>query len=386
MPAAIAPAGPLGHIARMAAARRPDPALLLRALLAFVALAPLAAALRWPAPVVFACAALAIVPLAALMGGATEALAARLGAGAGGLLNATFGNAAELVLALVALQRGYADVVKASLAGSILGNLLLVLGLAMVAGGARRERQTFDRVAASASSTLLLLAAVALLVPAAFHLVVAGEVARGGVTVAREGALERGLSLEIAVVLAAAYLLSLLFSLGTHAHRYAGAPAEPAEPARPARAGRALATLAVATALVAWMSELLVGAIGAASHALGLTPLFVGVIVVAVVGNAAEHATAVGFAIRDRMDLALHVAVGSSLQIALFVAPLLVFVSYALPHGPLDLRFSAFEVVAVLAAVGVVGAVAQDGESNWLEGALLLAVYAVLALAFFFLP
>ncbi|HEV2104484.1 MAG TPA: calcium/proton exchanger [Candidatus Eisenbacteria bacterium] len=370
----------------MAAARRPDPALLLRALLAFVALAPLAAALGWPAPVVFACAALAIVPLAALMGGATEALAARLGAGAGGLLNATFGNAAELVLALVALQRGYADVVKASLAGSILGNLLLVLGLAMVAGGARRERQTFDRVAASASSTLLLLAAVALLVPAAFHLVVAGDVARGGVTVAREGALERGLSLEIAVVLAAAYLLSLLFSLGTHAHRYAGAPAEPAEPARPARAGRALATLAVATALVAWMSELLVGAIGAASHALGLTPLFVGVVVVAVVGNAAEHATAVGFAIRDRMDLALHVAVGSSLQIALFVAPLLVFVSYALPHGPLDLRFSAFEVVAVLAAVGVVGAVAQDGESNWLEGALLLAVYAVLALAFFFLP
>ena len=356
----------------------------LHLMLVFVVLAPLAQVMHGSALVVFACSALAIVPLAGLMGEATEKLASRLGAGVGGLLNATFGNAAELIIALVALHNGLYDVVKASLTGSIIGNILLVLGVSMVAGGVGRERQKFDRSAAAASSTLLALAALALIVPAMFHFVAEGAVARATLTQSREAMLEHSLSLEISIVLFVAYLLSLLFTLRTHRHLYRGA-AEDHEH-RPVKVGRAVLTLIVATALVAWMSELLVGAVEETSRVLGLTEVFVGVIVVAIVGNAAEHSTAVMVAMKNHMDLALNIAIGSSIQIALFVAPLLVFVSYAMPHGPMNLRFSAFEVLAVLAAVGVVNLVAQDGESNWLEGAMLLAAYVVLGLAFYFLP
>ena len=360
----------------------------LKLLLVFVPAAAVAERLHADGLVVFALAALGIVPLAGLMGEATERLAGRLGAGVGGLLNATFGNAAELIIAIVALRRGLHDVVKASLTGSIIGNVLLVLGLAILLGGLKRPRQSFDRTAAAAGSTLLALAAIGLLVPAMFHFVATDAVRRAALTPARELALERGLSLEIAIVLFAAYGLSLLFSLRTHRHLYAGQSHREAHDAaaRPSTAWRAILTLIAATALVAWMSELLVGAVESASHAIGLTPVFVGVIVVAVIGNAAEHSTAVLVALRDKMDLALNIAIGSSIQIALFVAPVLVFASYLLPHGPLDLRFGAFEVMAVLIAVGVVNLVAQDGESNWLEGALLLAVYLVLGIAFYFLP
>ncbi|HTK32877.1 MAG TPA: calcium/proton exchanger [Candidatus Saccharimonadaceae bacterium] len=351
-------------------------------LLLAVPLAALAAWRGWGGVAVFALSALAIVPLAGLMGEATERLAARLGAGVGGLLNATFGNAAELIIALAAMQRGLYDVVKASLTGSIIGNVLLVLGLAIVAGGARRERQTFDRAAAAASSTLLALAAIGLVIPAMFHWVSAGSMAALPPT-----ALERHLSLEIASVLFVAYVLSLVFSLRTHRHLYRGSAHAPAAGAAPRGVPvRELVALLVATALVAWMSELLVGAVEEAAHALGLTQVFVGVIVVAIIGNAAEHATAVIAAARDQMDLAFHIAVGSSTQIALFVAPLLVFASTLLPYGAMDLRFTLFEVLAVAIAVGVVNLVAQDGETTWLEGALLLAVYGVLALAFFHLP
>ena len=353
-------------------------------LLLFVIVAPLAQAWHWSALSVFAFSAIAIIPLAGLMGESTEQLASRLGAGVGGLLNATFGNAAELIIALVALQRGLYDVVKASLTGSIIGNILLVLGVSMLAGGLRREKQKFDRAAASASSTLLALAAIALLIPAVFHLVADSAVAHEALTQAREVVIERALSLEIAVVLFVAYLLSLLFTLRTHKHLYSGGAGEHEH--RPVQVGRAILTLLVATALVAWMSELLVGAVEETSHVLGLSEVFVGVIVVAVVGNAAEHSTAVMVAMKNHMDLALNIAIGSSIQIALFVAPVLVFASHFTRHGPMDLRFTAFEVLAVMAAVGVVNLVAQDGESNWLEGALLLAVYVVLGLAFFFLP
>jgi Ca2+:H+ antiporter len=358
----------------------------LNLLLLFIPLAAVSNALHWSDVATFAFAALAIVPLAGLMGGATERMADRLGAGVGGLLNATFGNAAELIIALAALQHGLFDVVKASLTGSIIGNLLLMLGLAIVAGGRRRERQTFDRSAAAAGSTLLALAAIGLIVPAVFHLVAEGSEAL--MAPGRAALLEHGLSLDIAVVLFAAYLLSLLFSLRTHRHLYAGRRAASAKGGEGARPGtvRALLTLLVATALVAWMSELLVGAVEQASHALGLTQVFVGVIVVAIVGNAAEHSTAVLVAVKDDMDLALGIAIGSSTQIALFVAPVLVFASYLMPHGPMDLRFTPFEVLAVGLSVGVVNLVSQDGESNWFEGALLLAVYLVLGLAFFFLP
>ncbi len=366
----------------------PAPERLLLVLLVFIPLAALAEWLDWGAVHVFVFAALAIIPLAGLMGSATERLAHRFGAGVGGLLNATFGNAAELIIALVALQQGQFDVVKASLTGSIIGNVLLVLGLSILMGGLGRERQAFDRAAAAAGSTLLALAAIGLVVPAMFHLAGESAVRNALVTAEHEIVVERTLSLEIAIVLFAAYLLSLLFSLRTHRHLYAGQEHAGAhEPVGPVPSPkRAAVTLAVATAAVAWMSELLVGAVDEAAHTMGVSEVFIGVIVVAVIGNAAEHSTAVLVAMKNKMDLAMNIAIGSSIQIALFVAPLLVFVSYLVPDGPMDLRFTPFEVLAVGIAVGVVNLVAQDGESNWLEGALLLAVYLVLGIAFFFLP
>lgn len=361
---------------------------LLNLLLVFVPLAAAAEWLDWGALPVFAFACVAIIPLAGIMGSATERLASRLGAGVGGLLNASFGNAAELIIALAALRRGLYDVVKASLTGSIIGNVLLVLGLALLAGGLKRERLTFDRAAAAAGSTLLALAAIGLVVPAMFHAIATSAVASAALSQAREVTLERSLSFEIAVVLFLAYLLSLVFSLRTHRHLYAGQSHREAhdadmDAAPPLRAG---ATLLAATALVAWMSEILVGRVEEAARALGLTEVFVGVIVVAIIGNAAEHSTAILVALKNKMDLALNIAIGSSIQVALFVAPLLVFLSYVMPHGAMDLRFTVFEVLSVAIAVAVVNMVAQDGESNWLEGALMVAVYVVLGMAFFFLP
>ena len=367
--------------------RLPAPETLLRALLVFVPLAAVSDRLHWGGLATFAFACLGIVPLAGLMGEATEHLASRLGAGVGGLLNATFGNIAELIIAFFALRRGLHDVVKASLTGSIIGNVLLVLGAAFLAGGLRREKQTFDRVAASVGSTLLTLAAIGLVVPAMFHFVSGIEAPRGPVAPDRLAALERGLSLEISIVLLVAYVLSLVFSLRTHKHLYRGDEVAEAHGHGAAWGPwRSVAALLAATALVAWMSEILVGAVGEAARVLGLTQVFVGVIVVAVIGNAAEHSTAILVAVRGKMDLAVHVAVGSSIQIALFVAPALVLVSYAVPGGPMDLRFTMFEVLSVAIAVGITNIVTQDGESNWFEGALMLAVYLVLGIAFYFLP
>jgi Ca2+:H+ antiporter len=322
---------------------------------------------------VFVTSALAIVPSAGLLGEATEQLSGHVGTGLGGLLNASLGNAAELIIAFVALKEGLHDVVKASITGSIIGNILLVLGLAMLAGGLRHERQRFNQTAASMAASLLLLSAVGLVVPALFHLTVARK----------DGSAEHALSLEIAVVLFAIYVLSLLFSLKTHRHLFTGgAVAE-------TRAGwglrRSVSVLVGATMVIAIMSEFLVGSIESAAARLGLTQLFVGVILVAVIGNAAEHSTAVLVARKNQMDLAFGIAVGSSLQIALFVAPVLVFVSYLL-GAPLDLVFTPFEVAAVAMSVLIVGFVAMDGESHWMEGVMLVGVYLVLAIAFYFLP
>ncbi len=324
---------------------------------------------------VFISAALAIIPLAGLLGRATEHLTAYVGAGVGGLLNASLGNAAELIIALAALREGLHDVVKASLTGSILGNILLVLGASMIAGGMKYERQKFNQTAAGLGASLLLLSAVGLIIPALFHLTASD----------RGIAVERELSLEISVVLFAIYIMSLVFSLRTHRHVYQGEHEMSASGEKLWSRGRAIVVLTASTVMVAAMSELLVGALEHAAETLGLTQVFVGVILVALVGNAAEHSTAVMVAMKNKMDLALSIAVGSSLQIALLVAPVLVFCSY-LFGTPLDLIFTPFEVAAVTISVLIVGFVSMDGESHWMEGVMLVGVYAMLAMAFYFLP
>ena len=343
-----------------------------------LALVPLALALEWSHAdplAIFITSGLAIIPLAGLMGEATEKLTHHVGAGLGGLLNASFGNAAELIIAVMALRQGLHDVVKASITGSILGNILLVLGVAMVAGGLRYERQRFNRTAAGMGSSLLLLAAVGLIVPAIFHQTAAG---RGDI-------IERELSLEIAIVLFGIYVLSLIFSLKTHRHLYLGENPSTGEDDRPWRKQTAMIVLALATVATGIMSEVLVGALVPAAESLGMTQIFVGVILVALVGNAAEHSTAVLVARKNHMDLAFGIAVGSSLQIAMFVAPVLVFISY-LFGTPLNLIFTPFEVAAVTLSVLIVGFIAMDGESHWMEGVMLVGVYLILAIAFFFLP
>ena len=325
---------------------------------------------------VFVAAGLAIIPLAGLLGRATEHLTTHVGAGIGALLNASLGNAAELIIALVALREGLHDVVKASLTGSILGNILLVLGISMFAGGMKYERQKFNQTAAGMGASLLLLAAVGLIIPALFHFTAAD----------RGVAIERELSLTIALVLFAMYIASLLFSLKTHRHLFAGEGHDVSDLGeQPWTRGASIIVLTIATCFVALMSEMLVGAMEPAAHRLGLTQVFVGVILVALVGNAAEHSTAVMVALKNKMDLAYGIAVGSSLQIALLVAPLLVFASY-LFGMPLDLIFTPFEVAAVTISVLIVGFVAMDGESHWMEGVMLVGVYLMLAIAFFFLP
>ena len=328
---------------------------------------------------VFIASSLAIIPLAGLMGRATEQLAERLGEGVGGLLNATFGNAAELIIAIMALRAGFHDLVKASITGSIIGNILLVFGLGAVWGGLKHASQTFNRTAASLGATLLVLSAIGLVVPAIFH-----HLAGAGAVV-----LERELSFEIALVLMATYLLSLVFTLRTHRHLYVGDAGPHGLHEIDAELGstkQALLLLLASTAGVALMSELLVGAVEEAAEAFGMSEVFVGVILVALIGNAAEHSTAVLMAGKNKMDAAINIAVGSSIQIALFVAPLLVFLSYVMGPQPMDLIFTTLEVVAVAIAVAIMALISQDGESHWMEGVQLLAVYVILGIAFYFLP
>ena len=341
---------------------------------------PVAVALEFLTPqshtLIFVTSCLAIIPLAGWLGCATGQLAHHTGEGVGGLLNATFGNAAELIIALMALHKGLYSVVKASLTGSIIGNILLVLGAAVLAGGIRHSRQRFNVTAARAQATLLTLSAIAMIVPAAFHFLAGpGAVRR-----------EADLSLEISVVLLIAYAAHLLFSLRTHKQLFQGDVESTAEEGQSWSLKRSLLILAGATALIAWMSEILVGSVEPAAEAFGMTRVFIGVIVVAIVGNAAEHSTAILMAMKNRMELALGIAIGSSLQIALFVAPALVMISHFVGPRPMDLVFTPAEVLAVFVAVLITGQIASDGESNWLEGVQLLAVYVILAMVFFFLP
>jgi len=332
---------------------------------------------------IFATAAIGIVPTAALMGLATEELAARSGPGIGGFLNVTFGNAPELIIALFALEAGLQEVVKASIVGSIVGNILLVLGAAMLVGGLKRERQTFNATAANAQSTMLLLAAAALIMPAIFELVEGRGLPSPTAELVDYGGDVERLSVAVAIVLIATYVAGLFFSLKTHRDLF-NPPYEQEEDTLGWSVRRSVIMLAVAGLAVGLMSEILVGSITEASASIGVSEFFVGVIVVAIVGNAAEHWVAVLVASKDKMDLAVNISIGSSAQIALFVAPLLVLASFVLGPQPMALVFNGFELGAVIIAILIAQVVTHEGESNWFEGVQLLAVYAVVALAFFF--
>jgi Ca2+:H+ antiporter len=335
-----------------------------------------------PAEVIFFVAALGIIPTAALMGLATEELAARSGPGIGGLLNVTFGNAPELIIALFALNEGLQEVVKASLVGSILGNILLVLGGAMLVGGLGRDRQRFDRTAAQVQSAMLLLAAAALIMPAIFELVEGKGLPSVGPERVEYGSTIETLSILVACVLIATYVAGLFFSLRTHRDLFN--PPYEHEDTLGWSVRRSVIMLAIAGAAVGVMSEILVGSISEASESIGLSEFFIGVIIVAIVGNAAEHWVAILVAFKNKMDLAVNIAVGSSAQIALFVAPILVLISFVLGPSPMPLVFNGFELGAVLIAVLIANYVTSEGESTWFEGVQLLAVYVILALAFGF--
>ena len=353
-------------------------------LLVFIPISIAAKFLDWGASVVFITAAVGIIPLAAFMGEATEEIAVVVGPNLGGLLNATFGNATELILALVALKEGLIEVVKATITGSIISNLLLVMGFAMLLGGIRYKEQDFQPTAARMNASSMNLAVIAILIPTAVEYTSTGI---GQQTL-------QNLSVAVAAVLVIVYGLTLLFSMKTHSYLYDvgvvdlevtdSEESENEEHSQP-KFWFWVVILLVVTLAVAIESELLVASLEEATSALGLTALFTGVILLPIIGNAAEHATAVTVALKNKMDLSVSVAVGSSLQIALFVAPVLVIAGWFIGQ-PMDLNFNPFELVAVAVAVLIANSISSDGNSNWLEGGLLLATYIVLGLAFYFHP
>jgi Ca2+:H+ antiporter len=347
-------------------------------LLVFAPISIAAHFLEWGETIVFITAALSIVPLAGYMGTATEEIAVVTGPNIGGLLNATFGNATELILAFIALKAGLVGVVKATLTGSIVSNLLLVMGFSMLLGGIRFKEQKFQPTVARLNASSMNLAVIALLMPTAVDYTSSGI----------EERTLQNLSVAVAVILILVYLLTLLFSMKTHAYLCdvgdvdlnEGGEGEPK-----VNLGLWIFILLVVTLAVAVESELLVDSLEVATSELGLSALFTGVILLPIIGNAAEHATAVTVAMKNKMDLSVSVAVGSSMQIALFVAPVLVIAGWLIGQ-PMDLDFNPFELVAVVVAVFIANSISSDGESNWLEGSLLLATYAVIAIAFFFHP
>jgi Ca2+:H+ antiporter len=340
-------------------------------LLAFVPVALVLELVHANEIAVFVTATLAVLPLALIMGRATEELALRAGPQLGGLLNATFGNLAELIIAFFLILEGQLEIVKASLTGAIIGNVLLILGVSFLVGGWRRQHQTFSTASAELHSSTLVIAVVALLMPALFSFT-------EGATEFREEAVSVGVS----IVLIVTYVLSLIFSLRTHRALFAYESAEE----HPAKwsTKKAISILAGATVLVAVMSELLVGALEHTVEELGLSQLFVGLIIVPLISNAAEHFSAIILAAKDKMSVSIEIAIGSSVQIALFVAPVLVFVSLAVGQ-PMDLIFTGFEIAAVAFSSAILAFIALDGRSNWFEGVLLLSAYVIMAISFFFL-
>lgn len=354
-------------------------------LLLFIPVSIAADLLEWGSLPLFMASSAAIVPLAAWMGTATEELAVVIGPSAGGLLNATFGNATELIIAFIALKAGLVDVVKASITGSIIGNLLLVMGLSMLLGGLRFKEQTFQPIVARVNASSMNLAVIAILLPTAIQFT-ADDL---------DHQVLQNLSIAVAIILIFVYGLTLLFAMKTHTYLFDVGVAEmeletETDPGvshshKHGNLSLWVGVLLASTLAVALESEFLVGSLEAATEQLGLTPLFTGVILLPIIGNAAEHATAVTVAMKDKMDLSVSVAVGSSLQIALFVAPALVLAGWVIGQ-PMDLEFNPFELVAVAVAVLIANSISGDGQSNWLEGTLLLATYAVLGLAFYFHP
>ncbi len=330
-----------------------------------------------PAPWVFFAAALAIVPIARLIVRSTEQLATYTGDAVGGLLNATFGNAPELIIALVALRAGLLDMVRASIAGAILANLLLALGIAFLLGGLRWHTQTYNVAAARLYSSMMLVAVVSLMVPSSFSRFFApGETLRA----------EALLNVGLAVVLLAAYVLYLVFMLKTHAAEFTSPDNEKAHHGPRWSLPRAIGGLVVASLLAAWMSEVLVGAAEATGEALGMSQVFIGIVFLAIVGGAAESSSAIAMARRNKMDLTLGIALGSCIQIALFIAPVLVLASYFVAPRPLELSFNRAEIGALFMAVLIAAVVAGDGRSNWFKGVQLIAVYLIIALMFYFIP
>ncbi|ADL52627.1 calcium/proton exchanger [Clostridium cellulovorans] len=345
---------------------------ILKYMLIFVPISFVAEFLHAPSYIMFILAALSIIPLAGLMGEGTEEISHYSGPKIGGFLNGTFGNATELIISFFALKQGLFDVVKASIAGSVIGNILLVLGLSMLAGGLKHKTQTFNKKVVEVSSSMLLFAVVGLCVPALFTHTVDQSLLNTRY---------EGLSVIVAIIMFAIYVLSLVFSFYTHKDIYSINVEE--EGTAKWSLKKAITVLVVATVLIAIESEFLVGGIESVTHSLGLSEFFVGIILIPIIGNAAEHSTAIVMALKNKMDVAMEIAIGSSLQIILFVAPVLVFIS--LLFTPMSIVFNEFELIALIVAILIANRVSNDGESNWLEGVQLLAVYVIIAASFFIL-
>jgi Ca2+:H+ antiporter len=349
-----------------------------------LAVVPITILTRYALPdhqtLIFGLACASMIPLAAVLSDATEQLAMRTGPTVGALLNVTFGNAGELVIGFFALRDGLPAVVKASISGSILVNLLLTLGIAMLAGGIRHKTLTFNALRARTQSTTLALAAIALIFPAAYHYLAGHRVDPG------QTPRESELSLEFAILLLITYGLNLLFTLYTHRDLLARTGTNEEEPKAAWTPAIAVCVLAVSAAFIGWLGEILVSSLEPAARMLGFSNFFIGLVVVAVAGNAAESTSAIRAAARNRMDLAVGIAIGSSIQIALFIAPVLVAASFWIGPHPLDLVFTPVELLAVLMAIGITTQVAGDGDSNWMEGVLLIVVYLLIAAMVFSLP
>mgnify|MGYP006370479903 CR=1 FL=1 len=344
----------------------------LKYLLIFIPISIIAEFMHLSPTIIFILSALAIIPLAGLMGEATEQISFYTGPKLGGFLNATFGNATELIISFFALKNGLFDVVKASIAGSIIGNTLLVLGASMLIGGIKFKEQTFNKKVIDVSSSMLFFSVIGLSIPAIFTHTVSPELLNTKY---------EGLSVIVAVIMFIIYILSLVFTFFTHKDIYSVDNSEENTEEAKWSVKKSILVLAVATILIAIESELLVGAVEPMTQSIGLSEFFVGIILVPIIGNAAEHSTAIVMALKNKMDVSVEIAIGSSLQIILFVAPILIFLS--LLFTPMSIVFNVFELVALIVSVIITNKVASDGKSNWLEGVQLLAVYLIIAAAFF---